>query len=243
MNSPHRLPRLGFLVLLVILVWAGTACAQPGDTTKSGVDSVNILLFEPEPYPDESDSSESLFEDHPLERPESRIMYEGLPVRIDLGVQGKLVAPYAGRLQMMFGGRVLQFSPFSFAITGGRDELGTFFSLNPLISLTAYLGGLVRFPLGLLLLIPQAVPNLSFELPIVSRLVGLTAGERTDYFWKNGVFRVHTETQLGLRLHAPGWPQLMVEAAYVIPHTRSVMERSPYFGVGVHAVWDAGPRH
>lgn len=200
--------RLRWTALLALVLSASVAHAQPEDPRPP-----DSLDFDPVP-----------------EGRSGRIFNEGLPFRLDFGIQGKMSVPLSGRLQVVGGFPTIHSALFSFAVTEGRDSLGTFLSLNPLISGVAYLGGQLSPTVGFILLLPQALPNISFEVPIVEHHLGVTVGERTDYFWKDKVFRIHTETQMGLRLYAP---QIMIEGLYVIPHTGSVMEHKPYIGVGV----------
>jgi len=151
--------------------------------------------------------------------------------RLSIGVQGRVSLPPTNtRLILGVRAGALSIAPLTFAALDRRDELGTVVSINPLVTAAGILGFLIHPVVGAVFLLPQLLPNLSLELPLVRDRLGAVAAQRTDYFLNDNVFRIHTEAQFGLRFHIADFT---VEALYVLPLTSSVTGRQGYLGAGI----------
>lgn len=200
------------LLLLAFLLPAATLLAQPSD------DSVHVLD----------------------ERVSERDVIIGT-----IGVEWVNKEAWGGRLFVAGGPQFLQLSPFSWSFVHDPASGKLRFSMNPVFGLGGALlvtmGGNVHNPgpwplavLGIAMLIPQVLPNLTLQLPIVPKHVYLAAGQRTDYYLFNNPIRVYSEVYLGGRLFVGGKTGINADVRYVWPISRGFLEdRKPYVGVGL----------
>ncbi len=84
--------------------------------------------------------------------------------------------------------------------------------------------------------LPQALGNLTFQLPLIPRYCYLTVSNRTDYYLFNSPVQIYTEGSVGMRLFAGSFG---AEVRYVWPITRGYLEdRRPYIGLNFYlAEW------
>lgn len=200
---PRTLFRL--LVLLALLIPARAAAQAPGPVP---IDTLDSAALDAEP----PDSTVGPWTFH-----------------LALGAQARLGSPFTGRLVLEVRSSMFGVAPVTFASLPARSRESSFLSVNPILLVPGYLGYFIHPVVGAILLLPQLLPNLSFELPILKNKLSAVVAQRTDYFYDEEVFRIHTEAQLGLRLRVS---HVAVDLLYVQPLTHSVMESKGYVGAG-----------
>jgi len=152
---------------------------------------------------------------------------------------------WGGRIYASGGIDYLQLSPFSWSFVRDPRDGVVKLSMNPLFGT----GALLMFGLwggahgsgpwflgvvSLALLVPQVLPNLTVQVPVVPKYLYVAAGQRTDYYLFNDVARIYSEGYVGARLLGGESLPISAEVRYVWPLSRGFLEnKKPYIGVGL----------
>jgi len=144
---------------------------------------------------------------------------------------------WGGRAFGALGSEYLQVSPFSAAVVRDPGSGVLRFSINPLFSLPLLATVAAEWDVSIwavLPLVPQALTNLSVQVPVLGKSLYVTAGQRTDYYLLNDVSRIYTEGYIGARVLGGSALPLSAEVRYVWPVSQGFLEnKGPYLGFGL----------